>query len=238
MRHTHLCQSGLLVADFVFADGRQLLQRVAVVGERPRQPSELGPSCRNQTSDTASVRIWWELGGRQRNTTPIPSCRKKKKHKKKHTIRLQSPGTVKSCKIFPQLSLIVLREIASGATHSLDANLCLPQSPDTTAVWRFHSTPAACTKVSLNTSGPPAAAGLLLRSCPLSSDLGVRAPAEGDSLLQGINTATGNSSLKRAFHFNFSLLPSLFLTSHHSKHGAPCQSVTKKRKRTWAEARG
>lgn len=80
VRHTHLCQSGLLVADFVFADGRQLLQRVAVVGERPRQPSELGPSCRNQTSDTASVRIWWELGGRQRNTTPKKKTQKKKTH--------------------------------------------------------------------------------------------------------------------------------------------------------------
>lgn len=52
-RHTHLCQSRLLVADFVLADGRQLLQRVAVVGERPRQASELGPSCRDQTPDTA-----------------------------------------------------------------------------------------------------------------------------------------------------------------------------------------
>lgn len=57
VRQTHLCQSRLLVADFVLADGRQLLQCVAVVGERPRQASELGPSCRNQTSDTASVRI-------------------------------------------------------------------------------------------------------------------------------------------------------------------------------------
>lgn len=40
----HLRQSGLLVADLGFADGRQLLQGVAVVGERPRQPCELCPS--------------------------------------------------------------------------------------------------------------------------------------------------------------------------------------------------
>lgn len=40
----HLRQSGLLVADFGFADGRQLLQGVAVVGERPRQARELRPS--------------------------------------------------------------------------------------------------------------------------------------------------------------------------------------------------
>lgn len=40
----HLRQSGLLVADLGFADGRQLLQGVAVVGERPRQPRELCPS--------------------------------------------------------------------------------------------------------------------------------------------------------------------------------------------------
>lgn len=45
----HLRQSGLLVADFRFADGRQLLQGVAVVGERPRQSCELCPSYRAET---------------------------------------------------------------------------------------------------------------------------------------------------------------------------------------------
>lgn len=48
----HLRQSGLLVADFVFADGRQLLQRVAVVGQRSRQPRKLGPSCKTETEKT------------------------------------------------------------------------------------------------------------------------------------------------------------------------------------------
>ena len=48
----HLRQSRLFMADFMFADGRQLLQRVAVVGERPRQPRKLGPSCRNDTLNT------------------------------------------------------------------------------------------------------------------------------------------------------------------------------------------
>lgn len=45
----HLRQSGLLVADFGFADGRQLLQGVAVVGERPRQSCKLCPSYRAGT---------------------------------------------------------------------------------------------------------------------------------------------------------------------------------------------
>lgn len=45
----HLRQSGLLVADFGLADGRQLLQGVAVVGERPRQSCKLCPSCRAKT---------------------------------------------------------------------------------------------------------------------------------------------------------------------------------------------
>lgn len=48
----HLRQSGLFVADFVLADGRQLLQRVAVVGERSRQPCKLCPSCRTETEKT------------------------------------------------------------------------------------------------------------------------------------------------------------------------------------------
>lgn len=48
----HLRQSGLLVADFVFADGRQLLQGVAVVGERSRQSRKLCPSYRTETENT------------------------------------------------------------------------------------------------------------------------------------------------------------------------------------------
>lgn len=49
----HLCQSRLFMADFMFVDGRQLRQRVAVVGERSCQPRKLGPSCRNETLNTA-----------------------------------------------------------------------------------------------------------------------------------------------------------------------------------------
>lgn len=45
----HLGQSGLLVADLMFAYGCQLLQCVAVVGQCPRQSGKLGPSCRNKT---------------------------------------------------------------------------------------------------------------------------------------------------------------------------------------------
>lgn len=51
----HLGQSGLFVADLVFADGRQLLQRVPVVGERPCQPRKLGPSCRDEMWNTTFI---------------------------------------------------------------------------------------------------------------------------------------------------------------------------------------
>lgn len=37
-----------MAADFVFVDGWRLRQRVAVVGERPSQPRELGPSCKER----------------------------------------------------------------------------------------------------------------------------------------------------------------------------------------------
>lgn len=51
----HLGQSGLFVADLMFADGRQLLQRVPVVGECPCQPRKLGPSCRDEMWNTTFV---------------------------------------------------------------------------------------------------------------------------------------------------------------------------------------
>lgn len=60
----HLRQSGLLVADFVLADGRQLLQRVAVVGQRSRQSRKLGPSCRRQTEKNHVCKSRRESGRR------------------------------------------------------------------------------------------------------------------------------------------------------------------------------
>lgn len=49
------------MADLGFADGRQLLQGVAVVGERPRQSCKLCPSYRAETEKarfTIRDRTW------------------------------------------------------------------------------------------------------------------------------------------------------------------------------------
>lgn len=68
----HLRQPGLFVADFVLADGRQLLQRVAVVGQRSRQPCKLGPPCKSETeksrfTNTDTSRDVWMM---QRRKSP------------------------------------------------------------------------------------------------------------------------------------------------------------------------
>lgn len=81
-----------------------------------------------------------------------------------------------------------LLNAASVATSSLDADLFLTTNPgDATPVLRLYST--AVLEVSLNTGGPRAAAGFLPRRRPGGCDLGLRASAEGDSTLQGIDSA-------------------------------------------------
>lgn len=84
----HLGQSGLFMCDLVFADGRQLLQRVAVVGQRPRQPCKLGPSCRSEDIKHISDQI-------QYNTV-----------RQRSVIQFMTPGTHWSYRIFPQLLLL------------------------------------------------------------------------------------------------------------------------------------
>lgn len=161
------------MANFVFADGCQLLQRVAVVGERPCQPGKLGPSCRNQTTDTDSVTTWTQSGSSRLLTISVPTLPRfsrlqgwTRAAKYSHSFHLLPPQEGWLNNAFPSVVIHIY--------HKLKHNV---------SVWRFSFLTSTLHKVSLNTTGPPAAAGFLLRSCPLWSDLHVEARAEGDSLL-------------------------------------------------------
>ena len=80
------------MADFVFADGRQLLQRAAVVGERSGQPRKLCPPCRTETEKTftknKSRPMTYDLCGRPNRRRGSPRGGRYQNHRS----NLEDPG--------------------------------------------------------------------------------------------------------------------------------------------------
>lgn len=185
----HLCQSGLLMADFMLADGRQLLQRVAVVGQRPRQPSKLGPSCRSDTLNTVQITF---------STTSLSAGTSRDTQRGRGQLsasggdavpQFMSPGTYWSVKIIPPLSLVRATGGLVGVVFPVGRPYLHRSQHDVSAAQALLSwQTATLQKVSLDRTGPPAAAGFPPPSCPMCSDLRVEAWAEGEFLLRGINT--------------------------------------------------
>lgn len=149
----HLRQSWLFMGDFMFAYGCQLLQRVAVVGERPCQPRKLGPSCRNETLNTAYITFITTrlalgmhinchimthtntIRPRQLSTTSVDTVPQ----------FIMTPGTYWSCKIFPQLSFV----LATRGLAVPQLVIHIYNKPGTMWMWHkpcFHAKQPPCRK--------------------------------------------------------------------------------------------
>lgn len=157
----HLRQSGLFMADFMFADGCQLLQRVAVVGERSCKPRKLGPSCRKETWNTAYITFVINLD----NTCQLPLHDKQSGVSQLFEIGVDTAlqfVTEWSYKIFSQLPLVFAARRLAGAAPPVGSS---ERSTSPAFMANTHTAESV-----LERTTPPAA-GFLRGSCPMSFDL-------------------------------------------------------------------